>query len=87
MKSNLNNSVKNKYNLTNKKNHLHINGEIYLVNDSKTNKKFALKQISLKNKTDKNNHKKQFEFLMKLSEENPELIYCENIRYRNKTIR
>ena len=48
-------------------------GKIYLVNDSKTNEKFALKQISLKNQTDTNNHKKQFEFLMKLSEENPEL--------------
>ena len=48
-------------------------GKIYLVLNPKTKEKYALKQISLKNKNDRNNHKSQFEFLMKLTEENPEL--------------
>ena len=48
-------------------------GKIYLVKNPKTNEKYALKQISLNNKIEINNHKKQFELLMKLAEENPEL--------------
>ena len=48
-------------------------GKIYLVKKLKTNEIFALKQISIKNKNDANKHKKEFEFIMKLTEENPNL--------------
>ena len=48
-------------------------GKIYLVKKSKTNEIYALKQISLKDKEDLESKKKEFEFLMKLSEENPDL--------------
>ena len=48
-------------------------GTIYLVKKHKTNEVYALKQISLKNKIDSNKRIKEFEFLMKLTEENPNL--------------
>jgi serine/threonine protein kinase len=48
-------------------------GKIYLVRNSKSKEIFALKQISLKDKKDLNNNKEEFEFLMKLTEENPDL--------------
>ena len=48
-------------------------GKIYLVRNSKSKEIFALKQISLKDKKDLNNNKGEFEFLMKLTEENPNL--------------
>ena len=48
-------------------------GKIYLVKNTKTNEIFALKQLSIKNKDDANKQKKEFEFIMKLTEENPDL--------------
>ena len=48
-------------------------GKIYLVKKNKTNEVYALKQIALKDREDLNCKKEEFEFLMKLTEENPEL--------------
>ena len=48
-------------------------GKIYLVKKNKTNEIYALKQISLKSKIDSNKYKKEYEFLMKLTEEDPNL--------------
>ena len=48
-------------------------GKIYLVKKAKTNEIFALKQISVRHKDDSNKYKKQFEFLMKLTENDSNL--------------
>ena len=48
-------------------------GKIYLVKKNKTNEIYALKQISIKRKIDSNKYKKEYEFLMKLIEDDPSL--------------
>ena len=48
-------------------------GKIYLVKKNKTNEIYALKQISIKRKIDSNKYKKEYEFLMKLTEDDPSL--------------
>jgi hypothetical protein len=48
-------------------------GKIFLVRNQKSKEIFALKQISLKDKKDLYNNKREFEFLMKLTLENPNL--------------
>ena len=48
-------------------------GKIYLVEDPDDSQKYALKKISVSDMEELNDNKKEFELLMKLSQENPAL--------------